>query len=119
MKISYQQLLIILLCVSQQTSAITLYNNSDRSIKYNIFSKRWLQLYSFFKPFPIHRGTLSKHTSHKIKDLDKQTKYVITFYDVHNAQHNQRFIIQGNARKLVFDVKNKITKELPSFAELQ
>lgn len=119
MKISYQQLCLILLCVSQQLPAVTLFNNSDSPIKYNIFNKRWLQLYSFCKPFPKHRGTLAAHESKIINDLDSKTKYVVTFYDVHNAQHNQRYIIQGEAQELIFDIKNQITKNLPAFIDMQ
>lgn len=118
MKLSYQQLFVILLCTYQQLSAITLYNNSDNPIKYNIFNKEWLQ-YSFFKPFPIARGTLSPHACQKINNLDEQTKYVVTFYDVHNAHHNQRFMIQGDRKKVVFTIKNKTTKKWPPFVKMQ
>jgi hypothetical protein len=119
MKISYQQLCFILLCASQQLPAVTLFNNSDWPIKYNIFNKRWLKLYSFCKPFPKHRGTIQAQQSKIINDLDPQTKYVVTFYDVHNAQHNQRYTIQGDAPDLAFDIKNKTYKELPAFVDLQ
>ena len=119
MKISYQQLLVLLLCLTSQLSATTLHNNSDYAIKYNVFNKRWLQLYSFCKPFPKHRGTLQAHASKKIQDLDAKADYVVTFYDVHNAQHNQRHIIKGDRKKLVFDAKHKITKELPAFVDMQ
>ena len=119
MKISYQQLFIILLCAFQQLPAVTLFNNSDSPIKYNVFNKRWLKLYSFCKPFPKHRGTLPAHESKILDDLDSQTKYVVTFYDVHNAQHNQRRIIQGDTQELVFDIKNQTPKELPAFIDMQ
>ncbi|MBV8661339.1 MAG: hypothetical protein JO129_04310 [Candidatus Dependentiae bacterium] len=119
MKLLHQQLFVILLCSFSQISGTILYNNSDNPIKYNIFNKQWLQLYSFFKPFPIARGTLLPHSFHQINNLDEQTKYIVTFYDVHNAHHNERFIIQGNKKKLVFTTKNKKNKSWSSFVNMR
>jgi len=110
MKLSYQQLCFLLLYVPT-INATTLYNNSDVSIKFNIFKKHWI----LYQPFPEYSGTLQPHTSKIFDNLDPEIDYIITFYDVHNAKHNQRNFITGNTKKVTFktDQKKSIRKLQP------
>ena len=112
MKISYQQLLIIMLTISQSLDAVMLYNKSNNSIKYNIFNKKWSAISQLF---PKHTGTIPANSSYKINDLDPSIQYVVTFYNVHDAQYNQRFVIKGSDKKLEFNQKSKTQLELPAF----
>jgi len=112
MKLSYQQLCIFLLC-TETINATTLHNNSNISIKFNIFKKQWI----LYQPFPEYSGTLQPQSSKNFDNLNPEIDYIITFYDVHNAQHNQRHFITGATKNVTFqtDPKKSIQK-LKSFA---
>jgi|GEM_PF-1565723 len=112
MKISYQQLLIIILSFSQSIDAVMLYNKSNNSIKYNIFNKKWSEINQLF---PKNTGTIPANSSYEVNDLDPSVQYVVTFYNVHDAQYNQRFVIEGSDKKLEFHQKQKSQLELPAF----
>ena len=113
MKISYQQqLLIIMLTLSQSIDAVILYNKSNNPVKYNIFSKKWSAINQLF---PKHTGSIPADSSYEINDLDPSMQYVVTFYNVHDAQYNQRFVIKGSDKKLDFKQTSKTPVELPTF----
>lgn len=101
MKISYQQLFILLLCFSHSISAITLYNKSNETIRFNVFpnDKRLFH----FNIFPKKFGKIAPRSSCKINNLDPEKEYLVTFYDVYNYQNNKMYSVSGKTKKLLFN----------------
>ena len=104
MKISYQQLFIMFLCMSQSISAVMLYNKSNATIRFNIFKKDFIQQGYNFDPLPKKFGKITPHSCKKIKNLDPKYDYVVTFYDVYNFHNNKVLEIKGSTRELDFTV---------------
>ena len=104
MKISYQQLCIMFLCMSQSISAVTLYNNSDTTIRFNIFKKNFAQDCYNFDPLPKKFGKISPGSSNEINNLDPNNDYIVTFYDVYNCKNNKVFVIKGDVDRLSFNI---------------
>jgi len=101
MKISYQQLCIILLCISQSISAITLHNKSNEIIRFNIFPNDKRLFY--FNIFPKKFGKIAPRSSCKINNLNPDKEYLVTFYDVYNFKNNKMYTISGKTKKLLFN----------------
>lgn len=102
MKISYQQICILLLCVSQSISAITLYNKSNTTIRFNIFKKDYLQQFYNIDPLPKSFGKIAPQSYKKTKKLDPSCEYTVTFYDVYNAQNNKVITIKGDQKIIIY-----------------
>ena len=107
MKISYQQLFIMILCIAQPISAITLCNTSNSTIRFNIFKKKLIQHGYKFDPFSKGSGKISPHASYQINNLDPNDDYTVTFYDVYNCKNNKVFTVKGNKRKLLFRIDDE------------
>ena len=106
MKVSYQQLFIMFLCMSQSISAVTLYNESNSTIRFNIFKKNFIQQGYNIDPLPKKFGKIAPHSSQHIKNLDPKYDYIVTFYDVYNFQNNKIMTFKGSTKKLSFEPDN-------------
>lgn len=104
MKISYQNLYIILFCVSQSISAVTLHNKSNTLIRYKIFKKDFIQKGYNIDPWPKSFGKIAPYSLKRIKNLDPKIDYIVTFYDVYNYKNNKVYEIKGATKKLNFKI---------------
>lgn len=108
MKISYHKLFIMILCISQSISGITLHNKSNKLIRYKIFKKDFLQKGYNIDPLPKSFGKIQAGSSKEIKELNPSHDYIVTFYDVYNFNNNKVIEISGSTQELSFEIDQAV-----------
>jgi len=103
MRISYQKLFIIFMCIPQLVSATTLHNKSNTCMRFNIFTIDKEKLN--FNFFPKKIGKTSAQSSCNIENLNPQKNYVINLYDVYNFKNNKTYIVSGSTHDVIFEIQ--------------
>lgn len=92
-----QLLLLFFLFYAIPFHALKLQNNSNITIRFNIFRKNHLT-----EPFSKASGILDPGTSYEVKNLQEQASYQVMFYNPYNALHNQMYLIPGSQKIITY-----------------